>query len=440
MRSLRARLFAYLAAFALITTAAVGAATYAGVLRETDRLLDYQLQQMALSLRDQGTIAEDQRVALDEERLDVAIQIWRQDGALIYTLPAANPLPRRTALGYHEIDLPGGAWRAFGTTAGERVIQVAQPHEARRRLAAAAAWRSVAPLLLAMPLIAAGLWWLLGASLSPLRRVTAALAERNAGSLQALPTAGLPSEAAPVVVGFNELLARLDAAFGSQRRFVADAAHELRTPLTALKLQLDLLRTAPDRASRVEAEAGMAAAIERSRRLVEQLLALARCEPQQVAPTRAPVDLAELLRVVARDSSPLAAQRGVVATVDAPAPVHVAGDADALRALLSNLVDNALTHAGATRLSLRARPAGDDDANGSDGPRLSVEDDGVGIPPEDRERVFDRFHRLHPGDGKGSGLGLAIVRAVAEQHGATVLLGVAALGGLRVEMRFPRAD
>ncbi len=430
MTSIRARLLWSLLLMLALAAGAMGWIAYRSVLAETEALFDYQLRQMALSLRDQGEIAPDQASALADEQLDFVIQIWTADGRGIYASRAHDELPARALLGYADIAAGGRTWRTFGVATRARVIQVAQPVAVRRRLAADAALRSVAPLLAVAPLVLLLAGWLVTRALAPLRRVGGELRARDAASLAPLSAAGLPDELAPLVGALNALLGRLAAALDAQRAFVADAAHELRSPLTALKLQLEVLRRTGDEGARAEATHALAGGIERAVRLVEQLLALARSEPG-AAGSHERLDLAALARTAVADVVPYAASRGSTLAFDAPAAVPVEGEPAALTALVRNLADNAVRHA----------PAGAQTTVhvGTEGAQalLRVDDGGPGIPPGERERVFDRFVRRGDGDQPGSGLGLAIVRAVAARHGGSVALGTSPLGGLRAEVRLP---
>ena len=438
MNSIRVRLLLALLAALAISAAVMGAVTYRNVLAETEALFDYQLRQMALSLRDQGEIANAQVDALNDEQLDFVVQIWTVDGRSIYASRAHSALPARALLGLADVTVDGQTWRTFSVAARERVIQVAQPRQIRQRLAADAALRSVLPLLLLAPLMALAIWWLAALTLAPLRRVAAQVRERDEQSLNALPTTGLPDEVAPLVSALNALLQRLGQSLDTQRAFVSEAAHELRSPLTALKLQLQLLSRATDDAGRAHAVATLGTGIDRAARLVEQLLALARSEPGAPAATLQPLDLSEVVRQAVADTVPFAQSRGTEFELFADAPVTINGDRAALAMLARNLADNAVRYSPpGSRVELRVNVA----HGVADGvATLQVDDAGPGIPPAERERVFDRFYRRSShnelNDEPGTGLGLAIVRSVAVRHGAEVALGESPLGGLRVTVRF----
>jgi two-component system OmpR family sensor kinase/two-component system sensor histidine kinase QseC len=434
MTSIRTRLLLSLLLALALAAGLVGAVTYRNTLAEAEALFDYQLRQMALSLRDQGEIAQDNAAALNDEDLDFVIQIWSIDGRSVYASRAHRSLPLQTVLGLAEAKVDGERWRTFGVAANGRVIQVAQPVRIRQRLAADAALHSVLPLAASAPLLAVLMWWLIARSLAPLSRVAADVRQRDVATLEPLPAGGLPDEVAPLVQSLNALLARLADAMAGQRAFVADAAHELRSPLTALKLQAQMVRRAPDEASRGQAVESLVAGVDRASHLVEQLLSLARHEPGTRNEPMVPVALAVLLRQVLADALPLAQAKGTTLSLEADDTVRVTSDRAALAVLARNLVDNAVRYTpagGQVRVGLLAQ--------GNEA-TLRVEDSGPGIAPADRERVFDRFVRASgAGESTGSGLGLAIVRSIAQRHGAKVHLGESPLGGLKVDVAFTAA-
>ena len=432
MSSIRVRLLVSLLLLLGLTAVAMATITYRNVLGETEALFDYQLQQMALSLRDQGEIDSAQADTLADQQLDVVIQIWTVDGRSIYASRAHSSLPARALLGLATLVVDGQAWRTYSVATRERVIQVAQPVEIRQRLAAHAAWRSVLPLLLMTPLAALAIWWLAAKNLAPLERLAGEVRARDASSLAPVPTGGLPDEVAPLAKALNVLLDRLKRSLDTQRAFVADAAHELRSPLTALKLQLRLLRHAGDDAARTAAIEGIGAGIDRAARLIEQLLTLARSEPGAAPLALEPVDLAELTRETLAVMHPFALDRGIEWILDADRPTMLEGDRASLSALVRNLVDNALRYSPPkTRIDVRVW-----EASGS--AWLRVDDAGPGIPAAERGRVFDRFYRRDSGREEGTGLGLAIVRTVADRHDAELTLDASPAAGLRVVVRFPR--
>ena len=229
----------------------------------------------------------------------------------------------------------------------------------------------------------------------------------------------------------NRLLARLEVAFGAQRAFVADAAHELRSPLTAVRLQLQLLDRAPDEEARRTARAELGAAVERAIHLVEQLLALARSEPQDARLELQAVPLEAVAAEAIRDTHALALAKQIELQLSAEPEAVVRGDPEALRTLVRNLVDNAVRYTpagGQVRVRTRREASG---------AQLQVSDSGPGMPPTERARAFDRFYRRANSPAGGCGLGLAIVRAIAERHGARVMLDEAPGGGLQATVAFP---
>ena len=399
---------------------------------EVNDIFDYQLRQLALTLRDRTYFPNDFADSLTgEESLDVVIQVWAADGTLLYVSPANMSVPNAVQLGFGQVVASGARWRTYATQQRGLTIQVAQPLAVRNRLAFSAAWRTLLPFVVALPLMGLLIWRLVGRELKPIETAAQAVARRSPQSLDPIGTENVPVEIAPLVMALNGLLGRLSGALEHERRFIADAAHELRTPLTALRLQLQLAERARNDEERARSHAALREGIVRAVRLVEQLLALARQDPDVPAEARE-VDLATAAHSAADGHAASAEAHGLSLGVEAPSePVVVSGDAASLRTLLDNLIDNAIRYTPAGRVDVRVSREGDRAI-------LEVEDTGPGIAPSERERVFDRFYRAEGSPQGGSGLGLAIVSRIADKHGGSAELLDARSGhGLRVRVSLP---
>lgn len=443
--SLGGRLLLFIGAAIFLVAVLQGALAYRNALEQTDTLFDYQMQQTAFALRaglpvdakgrPQGTPPED-------ENNEFIVQVWTNEGLRIFESALGDALPQMAVLGFADVPARGTTYRVFSLQTRSQVIQVAQDMRVRQMLAREAAWRSLLPVVLLLPLLALAVWWVIRQSLSPVQRVCHELAGRKPQDLAPVAMDDLPDEMRPLVQELNSLLQRVQQAFETQQHFVADAAHELRSPLAALQLQLQALRKAPDEAARDAAQTHLAAGIERAKRLVEQLLALARQEAAQtVAGKSEPmVDLRVLVEQALADAAQAAQAKGLdMGLSEDPqqqTAFSVPAHPQAIAVLLRNLLDNAIKYV----------PAGGRVDVGwlqdSQGRALVVEDSGPGVPAAERERVLQRFVRGSDAGGMagGSGLGLAIVQSIAQGCGAQLLLDESpALGGLRIRVLWPQA-
>ncbi|AEA61917.1 ATP-binding protein [Burkholderia gladioli] len=434
MRSIRHQLLIWLLAIVVAGVGAAGWLIYRQALAEANELFDYQLQAIAAALPSEPfSQVFGSRTNGDE---GIVIQIWNRNGGLMYFSHPRAPIAPRAELGFSTERTDRGEWRVYGAIVGDNVVQLAQPLSVRNRLAASVALRTVWPLILLLPFLGAAVWMIVGRGMRPLRRVTRAVESRRPEALDPLPDNRLPQEVQPLVHALNGLLARLAAALDTQKAFVADAAHELRTPLAAVQIQAQLVARAQDDETRREALADLQSGVTRATRLAEQLLALARSEPDG-ATVREPVALADVLAHCVSAQAVVAQKRNIDLGIEEAQPAIVDADIGALRVMLNNVLDNAVKYtpeSGRIDVSLSF----------DEGRALvRVADSGPGIPPEERERVFDRFYRDSSArmrtDVSGSGLGLAIVKRVAAQQRATVTLGESPAGGLLVEIAFPGA-
>jgi len=296
----------------------------------------------------------------------------------------------------------------------------------------------IIPQFIVLPIAVLLVWFGLSRGIAPLNALQQRLRARRPDDLSPIDEGATPSEIVPLVGAMNELLDRLSANVQAQRRFVADAAHQLKTPLAGLRTQAELaLRDAsPD-----EMQASLRQLImgsERATRLVNQLLLLARAEnPQSVE--LVPADL----NAIAHEQTLHWVHQALALNTDlgfegTDAPLVIAGNDILLAELLNNLVDNALRYTpSGGHITVRVRRTARHAV-------LEVEDSGPGIPPEERERVFDRFYRVLGTRSAGSGLGLAIVREISQKHHAQVqiLEGTAHsdLPGACIRVLFPLRD
>jgi len=418
MMSIRKNLLVWLLTGFVFAGLCTGIATYFKTHEEVGEMLDYELRQIAYSMQYSSSFMPDQIDKVGDsdssgDDNDFVVQVWNKNGTLLYSSRPSAKLPQATAQGFSTLKNINEQWRVFSLISGNRVIQAAQPEDARWETAAGIALRMLAPLAVLVPALVLLAWIAVRKSLAPLVHVTAQVEQRDASAMFPLDIHNVPEEIRPLLMALNRLLNRLDESIASQRRFVADAAHELRTPLTALSLQAQLVEQALDSQERNEAARNLKQGIARASHLVSQLLTLARQEPDAQR-LLVHLNLAALVRQVVGEFAPLADFKKIDLGVSANQTLFVNGDEEALKILVGNLVDNAIRYTpegGKVDVIL---------SNDSSGVILSVEDTGPGIPVEDRERVFERFYRIAGNEVQGSGLGLAIVKQIVQRHGALV--------------------
>lgn len=366
----------------------------------------------------------------------IAFQLWSAEGKLQARSDSAPFAPFSDFVaGYSEAPHGEHIWRVFTLrNASGGWIQVGHRDDVRGELSAEIAMQTVWPALLLMPIMALVILLALRHALKPLRTLTRTLGERSPEQLDPLPVQMAPEEVRPLVNGFNALMARLDEAFRQQKRFIADAAHELKTPLAALQIHTENA-LAEQGDARTTALLHVKEGIVRTNRLVEQLLLLSRLEHlrqpgSQPATTKTEHELGQATRRLFEEMSILAQQRQIRLHLDCSQPYVIKSGELALRALLRNLLDNALRYTP-THSDVRVAIFRDDT-----GLCWRVCDQGPGISAEQREQVFEPFFRELGNDATGSGLGLAIAREAAAQVGARIELGENLPHGLCVSVRW----
>lgn len=391
---------------------------------------------------------------------DVALQMLqtRQSGPLRYLVTGpdgefisgepAFPTPDETSLDrirYYDDFFLGRELRVValrvpvqpGSGKGAVLIQVGEHVTLRSQFARELLLRMVLPQALLILLAMVAVWYGVGRGLAPLSDLRRDIEQRAPRDLSPLPESPVPREVQPLIHAMNGFLERLSASISAQQRFIADAAHQLRTPVAGLKTQTELALRQTQAAEVKATLDQLHAATDQLTRLINQLLSLARAEPDARRGGEAGhINLGELARELTTEWVPRALAREIDLGFDGPSDeALIDGDAFLLREMLINLLDNAIryTQPGG---HVTVRVAIDRDAA-----VLNVEDDGPGVPEADRERVFERFYRVLGTGVEGCGLGLAIVREIALRHRADITLTAGADGkGTIVRVRFPRVQ
>jgi len=437
--SLRRRLLALLLVATALTWLGTMWFSYRDTRHELDELLDAHLAQSATLLIAQvGHEADDidteHMPALHRYTRDVAFQVWEQGRKLVLRSASAPEAPLSSHRdGFSDSEVTGDHWRVFSTwdAAHHYLVQVGERRAARDELAETIAENLLRPLMVTLPVLALLIWSGIGAALRPLQSLRRQVAERRADNLTALETGAVPAEVVPLVEALNRLFMRVRESFEKEKRFTADAAHELRTPLAAIKTQAQVARAATADIDRLHALDNVLVGCDRATHLVEQLLTLARLEPERMN-QRKPEEFRALAAGVVAELAPDALAKNVDLQLQDGERVSAPCLPGLVTILMRNLVDNAVRYSprrGTVRISVMP---------GADGVEFAVVDEGPGIPPEEQALVWDRFYRVLGTGETGSGLGLSIVRRIADLHGARTTLGAGDGGqGLRVTVTFP---
>jgi signal transduction histidine kinase len=402
---------------------------------------------MLITIPTKATLPKEETPALQlrgAERADgetLAFQVWVDRSRLLVRTPQspATPLKADFADGFGSPEVGGQRWRVYSVSdsTGKVHVQVGNLHsviDAQLRRSAFVVL-ALATLLLAM--VGAGIWWAVRRALAPVVALQAGLRRRHHFDLTPLPAAPLPTELHPLVDAFNHVLRQLDEAVEGERRFIGDAAHELRTPLAALQAQAQVALQARSSADKDAALVKLLAVAQRSTRLSEQLLDLAKLDAGQHAAHQSRADLSELVLHVVRefDMQALQQQRSIVL---ATASCTIDCDVDEIGILLRNLLDNALRYTGpGGRVRIHCAQVA---VQGRAQVLLEVADDGPGVPPDEHQAIFQRFHRVAGNRARGSGIGLSLVAGIAQLHGARIETGPGLDGrGFGVRVLFPVA-
>lgn len=351
-------------------------------------------------------------------------QIGSENHILIQTFGQEDTVPLSNTLGEGFHTIKGGVdddddddeYRAYIHQTPQGKIAVLQETEYRDDLAATAAYQSVLPLLIALPLMILLTVWITYRAMRPVKTLSASLGQRRSDDLSPLDGEGVPSEIQGFVTAINQLLQRTGENIRRQQRFIADAAHELRSPLTALSLQAERLVKLPQSDDAREQTGLILQSIQRNRHLLEQLLTHARAQGSETQRNLTDISLQAQFRRVLQELMPLALDKQQDIGVAVENDIRIRADDTEIYTLIKTFTDNAI----------RYTPAGGRiDIGFSETPTtltIWVEDDGPGIPAAERSRVTDAFYRILGTEQQGTGLGLSIADAIAKRYGGKLIL------------------
>ncbi|MGA5480925.1 ATP-binding protein [Pseudomonas siliginis] len=367
----------------------------------------------------------------------IAFQVWNPQGeVLVHTASAPSFTAPPTRTGFSDVvDLKSRQWRAFMLEDKQNGLRiwVGERDDVRTDLVDRIVRHTLWPNMLGSLILAAMIWLAIGWGLKPLADMAATLRARHSGSLEPLQLTPLPSELEPMQAALNRMLAQIQEVLGRERRFIADAAHEMRTPLAVLRVHAQNLQEAGTEDERRESLEFLISGVDRTSRLVNQLLTMARLEPKPNPPPLQRIDLSETVRNSLVQLTPWLLSKHLELIFEvSDQPFHVLADPAAIDIALNNLITNAANFSpehGAITVHLSE----------SDGfCHLTVDDQGPGIDESDRERLFERFYSR--GTAHGAGLGLTIVNTIAMRLNGRIELTNRAEGGLRATLSIPAGE
>ncbi|HEY0286420.1 MAG TPA: ATP-binding protein [Pseudomonas sp.] len=366
----------------------------------------------------------------------IAFQVWNAEGTLlVHTTSAPSFTAPPVKPGFSDVtDINNRKWRAFVLDDAQYGLKiwVGERDDVRADLVGRIVRHTVEPNLIGSVLLAAVIWLAIGWGLKPLVNMAETLRARHSGSLEPLQMNPLPTELEPMQTALNRVLAQIQEVMGRERRFIADAAHEMRTPLAVLKVHAENLMEAVSEDDRRESLEYLIIGVDRTTRLVNQLLTMARIEPQPQTHETPNIDLVATVRDSLVQMTPWLLSKGLELVFDPVDEVSlVKVDTGIIHIALNNLVTNAANFSppgGLITVQLVKK---------NDHYELSVEDEGPGIDEAERDRLFERFYSR--GNDQGAGLGLTIVQSIAARLGGKIRLENRLSGGLRATFEIFRS-
>ncbi|MCF6231215.1 MAG: ATP-binding protein [Gammaproteobacteria bacterium] len=448
MHSIYRNLLLLLLGSVLITWLVASLFIYYSTQHEVEEVYDAQLAQNAKLLTSllRYKVEEGKQLPVDTEEFlpdthkyesKISFIVYHPDGRVMARSSSAPILPVAASFnGFKQMQVDGVTWYTYSLHDPQTglLIQTAQRYDVRQELILYISYSVSGVMLISLPLIAILIWISIGRGLRPLVKLADHISDRSIYQLEAIPLRGVPSETRPMVEALNALFDRLDQAFEKERRFTADAAHELRTPLAGIKTQAQVALRSTETAQRQKAITQVITGVERTTKLVNQLLVLARVDAEQQL-EKAEFDLKPLCAHVISEQITSALDKQVEVSLSGESTTTLCGNRELIEILITNLLNNAIRYTPeGGRITVRV-------VHDARGATLDVSDSGPGIPEALKKEVFDRFKRGEHQQIAGSGLGLSIVLRIAELHQATIQLGCGLGGrGLGITVFFKTCD
>ena len=439
MKSIRKRLFiALISAFVLVWVATV---TYTWLVteHEIEEVFDAQLAQATNVLlglaRDNYTLENSNTDAIDlvhDYENKLAFQVWRGD-KLLFRSANAPLISMTKQFGFSDQDVDGQTWRLLSRSDQESnlLIIAGEEYAVRQELIAKITLNQFWPIFIALPILSLLIVFSVNKGLQPLQKLTNEISKRSADQLTSVTMDHVPREASLIVAEINKLLKKLRRAMHSERQFTSDASHELRTPLAALKAQAQVAQQAKDSDIRDHALKMVVSGVDRSSNLVEQLLTLARLDPEALHGEFKILNINKIIEQSMAQLAHVALEKKIDLSLESAENISLNGIDTLFEILIANLLKNAFIYTpegGEVHVSI---------TNADKLITLSVEDSGSGIPKELRNRVFDRFYRIPGSKQIGSGLGLSIVKRIVDIHSGEVVVADSSYGGARIVVTLP---
>ncbi|MGL6566572.1 ATP-binding protein [Aeromonas dhakensis] len=360
-------------------------------------------------------------------------QLLSEQGGILLRSPSAPSQPLGAlAPGFNSVTKGNHEWRTFTlyNQDAQTWLIVAERDDERSELASKMATLTMLPLLITLPFLLGLLWWLISRGLAPLRQLAQAIGERHPANLSPLNLKIRAQELTPLTNEINRLMHALADTIEREKQFTNEAAHELRTPLAVLRIHSENALAAEDAESRQHSLQKMLLALDRSDRLLRQLLTQARIDNQQGLEL-SELNLNQLLQGTLATLAPIALKKDQQLSLEGTEQLTVMGQATLLELMFSNLIDNALRYTQAQgEIVVEACQEGHR-------VRVDIRDNGPGIPTAALSRLCERFFRVNPQQGDGVGLGMAIVSRIAQLHGADLDIHNRPEGGLEVSVLLP---